>query len=217
MFNNQIYGLTKGQYSPTSERGKVTGTSPQGSIDRPINPIELALSAGATFVARTLDRDQQHMAEIFKKAAAHRGGSFIEVYQNCNIFNDGAFFHLTEKDVKDNNVLYLKDNSPLLFGNEKKKAIRINGTEVEIVKASLSEKNGGLTIFQESSDSSIMAYILAQLTYKPEFPTPVGVFYKKDVILYENELKQQIETEIEKKGSPSLDNLLNSGHTWTIE
>jgi 2-oxoglutarate ferredoxin oxidoreductase subunit beta len=216
MFNNQIYGLTKGQYSPTSEVGKITSTSPQGSIDRPINPVELALASGATFIARTLDRDQLHMAEMFKKAAAHKGSSFIEVYQNCNIFNDGAFFHLTEKDVRDNNVLYLQDQEPLIFGKDKEKIIRFNGLNAEIMDVSEGENRENVQIFEENQESSTLAFNLAQMTYNPNFPTPVGIFLRQEKKLYEQVLQNQVDEEMDKRDNPSLEKLLHSGHTWQV-
>ena len=133
LFNNQIYGLTKGQYSPTSEENKRTASTPFGSLDHPVNPVALALGSDASFVARTLDRDVKHMREVLKQADEHKGSSFIEIYQNCNIFNDGAFFTFTEKMSKPDNALFLEQGQPLVFGNEMSKGIRINGLSPEIV------------------------------------------------------------------------------------
>ena len=142
LFNNQIYGLTKGQYSPTSEKGKVTKSTPYGSIDYPFNPAALALGSSATFVARTLDRDPKHMQGVIKRAAEHRGTSFVEVYQNCNVFNDGAFFLFTEKESKDDNVVFIEHGKPLVFGKEKDKGIRLNGFTPEVV----SLKDGSFSV-----------------------------------------------------------------------
>ena len=134
LFNNQIYGLTKGQYSPTSEKGKITKSTPFGSLDYPFNPAALALGSSASFVARTLDRDPKHMQAVLKRAAEHKGTSFVEIYQNCNVFNDGAFFQFTEKDTKDDNVVFIEHGKPLVFGKGRDKGIRLNGLALEVVK-----------------------------------------------------------------------------------
>lgn len=217
MFNNQIYGLTKGQYSPTSERGKITKSTPQGSIDHPFNPAALAIAAGATFVARTIDRDPKHMQEMLKKAAHHTGSAFIEVYQNCNIFNDGAFAHLTDKKVKDDNILYLEHNKPLLFGKEKDKGIKIDGYNIEVVDLANGGNESDVMVYNEKEYDSSIAFILAKMTYNPNLPTPVGVFRHLDVKVYEDLLQEQINHDIEKKGKGDLKALMHSGETWTVD
>jgi len=211
LFNNRIYGLTKGQYSPTSETGKITRSTPNGSIDRPINPLEIALAAGATFVASTLDRDPVHMIEILKRAAAHKGTSFVEVYQNCNIFNDGAFFHLTEKGQKEENVVFMDHNQPLLFGKNKDKSLQVEGTNVKIVES----ENIQRTVYDEKN--LILATIMAGIAYNDDLPTPIGVFRDVEAVTYEEELQKQIEIEIRKSGRGSLKDLLYSGDVWHVD
>jgi 2-oxoglutarate ferredoxin oxidoreductase subunit beta len=157
------------------------------------------------------------MAEVFRKAAAHKGSSFVEVYQNCNIFNDGAFSHLTDKEIKDDNVLYLEDQAPLIFGKNKEKGIRLMGMEPEIVNATNAEIKDELTVFNENMDSTLFAHSLAQMAHKTGFPTPVGIFRRTEIACYEDVLQSQIDAEIKKKGNPSLEDLLRSGHTWRVE
>ncbi len=216
LFNNQIYGLTKGQYSPTSEHGKITKSTPQGSIEHPFNPVALAIAAGATFVARSIDRDTKHLAEMLKKAAEHEGASFIEVYQNCNIFNNGAFSHLTDKKVKDDNVLYLEDGKPYVFGKNKDKMLKSHWTNFEIVDYNGNKNNGEIPIHNEKEYNSNIAFALSKLTYNPNLPTPVGVFRNVDVELYEDQLVKQIEIDTEKKGQGKLQDLLYAGESWII-
>jgi 2-oxoglutarate ferredoxin oxidoreductase subunit beta len=214
LFNNRIYGLTKGQYSPTSEFGKVTKSTPQGSLDQPINPVELALTAGATFVARTIDREPPHMVEIFKQAAAHKGTSFVEVYQNCNIFNDGAFAHLTDKAVKDGNLLYLENDQPLKFNKDK--GISVEGKDVKIIDLNHNNSSAELSIFNENEATPYIAGILAKMTYDPELPTPVGVFRKVTSATYEDLLSDQIRSEVEQKGAGNLKDLFYTGDIWKV-
>jgi len=216
LFNNQIYGLTKGQYSPTSEKGKITRSTPHGSIDHPFNPAALAIASGATFVARTIDRDPSHMQEMFKKAAKHKGSSFVEVYQNCNIFNDGAFIQLTDKTVKDDNVLYLEDGKPLIFGKNKDKGIKVEGYSIKVVDLENGGNESDITVFNENEYDSSIAFILAKMTYNPELPTPVGIFRHRNIEIYEELLEQQIKKDIEKKGAGELSKLLNDAETWTV-
>ena len=163
LFNNQIYGLTKGQYSPTSEMGKVTKSTPFGSLDYPFNPAALALGSSATFVARTLDRDPKHMQGIIKRAAEHKGTSFVEIYQNCNVFNDGAFFQFTEKESKDETVVFIEHGKPLVFGKEKDKGIRLNGFSPEVV----SLKDGSYSVndlLVHNEKDTTLSFILADMT-----------------------------------------------------
>lgn len=213
MFNNKIYGLTKGQYSPTSEHGKKTKSTPMGSIDHPFNPVLLALGAESTFVARTIDRDPKHMQYTLKRANEHKGTSFIEIYQNCNIFNDGAFEHLTEKEVKDDNIVVLKHGEPMVFGKNSDKGIILDGFAPKVVAVS---EFGVDKLLKYDETSSELAYIVARMDEKPDFPTAIGVFYRTERSTYEDEMNEQIATATKKLGEGDLDALLNEGNTWVI-
>ncbi len=217
LFNNRIYGLTKGQYSPTSEKGKVTKTSPYGSVDYPFNSISLALGSNATFVARTIDREPKHMAEMIDRAAGHKGLAFIEVYQNCNIFNDGAFSKLTDKDVKDDNVLFLEDGKPMLFGKEKDKGIRLEGFHPIIIDLN-DPKNSidDVIVHHETDDGLVRAFILSHLTDDPKLPTPIGVFRQLIKPTYDQAMVEQIDQVTKKKGKGDISKLLFSGNTWDV-
>ncbi len=216
MFNNQIYGLTKGQYSPTSEFGKVTKSTPMGSIDYPFNPASLALGASGTFVARTMDRDPKHMQQIIKRAAEHKGTSFVEIYQNCNVFNDGAFFTFTEKESRDENVLYLEHGKPLVFGKEKDKGIRLDGFTPTVVSLKDGKYSVNDLIIHNENDSTL-AFILANMTYNHALPRPVGIFLSIERPTYESQMTRQIQVAIEKRGKGDLEKLLGSGDTWMIQ
>jgi 2-oxoglutarate ferredoxin oxidoreductase subunit beta len=215
LFNNQIYGLTKGQYSPTSEKGKVTKSTPLGSLDFPFNPAALALGSSASFVARTLDRDPKHMQTVLKRAAAHRGTSFVEIYQNCNVFNDGAFFQFTEKDSKDDHTVALEHGKPLVFGKERDKGIRLDGFKPKVV----SIKDGTYSVndlLVHNETDTTLSFILADMTYDPSLPRPVGIFLSVDRACYEEEMERQISAAVEKRGAGDMKKLLNSGETWVI-
>ncbi len=214
LFNNRIYGLTKGQYSPTSEFGKITKSTPHGSLDQPVNPVELALTAGATFVARTIDREPAHMVDIFRRAATHKGTSFVEIYQNCNIFNDGAFSDLTDKTTKDENILYLNHNQPLKFGKDK--GISADGKDVHIIDLDHNTRPGRVSIFKENEPTPYIAGMLAKMTYNPNLPTPVGVFRNIETPRYEDLLSSQIRDEIERKGAGNLKELFFTGDIWQV-
>ena len=214
LFNNQIYGLTKGQYSPTSPLGKVTKTTPFGSLDTPFNPISMVLSARASFVARTMDRGTKHMSETFKKAAAHKGCSFVEVYQNCNIYNDGAFFDLTDPKTKLDNVLYLEDGQPMIYGKEKNMGLRLNGFDFEKVEVS---DNSNLAVHTESSTNDAYPQLLAEMTDNPNLPTPVGVFRKIEKEIYEDTFYQQIDSVTKKQGKGNLKQLFITSDTWKVD
>jgi 2-oxoglutarate/2-oxoacid ferredoxin oxidoreductase subunit beta len=216
LFNNQIYGLTKGQYSPTSEVGKVTKSTPYGSIDYPFNPVALALGASTTFVARTLDRDPKHMQTVLKRAAEHKGTSFVEIYQNCNVFNDGAFFPLTEKESKDDNVVFLEHGKPLVFGKERDKGIRLDGFTPTVVSLKDGKYSVNDLIVHDEKDGTL-AFILAHMTYNSSVPRPVGIFQSISRDTYEDEMTGQIQKAVEKRGKGSLEKLLNSGDTWVIQ
>lgn len=213
LFNNRIYGLTKGQYSPTSEKGKVTKSSPFGSLENPFNPIKMAMAAGATFVARSIDRETKHLAEIIKLAAEHKGTSFVEIYQNCNIFNDGAFESLTSKTKKDN-LVYLENDKPYTYGEHGDKVLHWNGSKFEARSFSETDKN----ITHNLSENNLaIEFALADLTYNDELPTPIGVFKSEGQESYDELLtKQQIKVK-EMLGTGDLNKLLFSGNTWEIK
>ena len=216
LFNNQIYGLTKGQYSPTSEKGKITRSTPLGSLDYPFNPASLALGAGGTFVARSLDRDPKHMQMVLKRAAEHRGTSFVEIYQNCNVFNDGAFFPFTEKDSKDDNVVFLEQGKPLVFGKEHDKGIRLNGFTPEVVSLKDGKYSVNDLLVHNEKDTTL-SFIMADMTYKPGLPRPVGIFLSIERSTYDHDMTEQIDFHRSKRGDGSMAQLLTSGDTWTIQ
>jgi 2-oxoglutarate ferredoxin oxidoreductase subunit beta len=215
MFNNSIYGLTKGQYSPTSPRGHVTKSTPMGSLDQPLSPITVALAAEASFVARSIDFNIKHLGDTLYRAAMHKGTSFVEVYQNCNVFNDGAWSYMTDREVKDDNVLELVDGQPLIFGKEKEKGIRLNGLEPEVVKLSDVDESE-LVVHHEHTESPYYAYMLSRLRH-PAFPEPIGVFRSVDRPLYEELVSEQLEKATAARGEGNLSKLFNSGDTWTVK
>ena len=216
LFNNQIYGLTKGQYSPTSEVGKVTKSTPFGSIDHPFNPVSLALGAEATFVARTHDMDRKHMTETFRRAHAHRGSSFVEVYQNCNVFNDGAFAAVTAKEARPNMLIDLKHGEPIRFGAEGQHGVVLNARgETEVVDvADVGEDR--LLVHDEHLDDPSLAFALSRLADTPTVPTPVGVFRDVERPIYEGEVQRQLVGAQEQRGPGDLEALIGSGATWEV-
>ena len=217
LFNNRIYGLTKGQYSPTSELGKKTKSTPYGSVDNPLHPISIAIGAEATFVARTIDRNVQHMGEVLKRAAAHKGTAFVEIYQNCNIFNDGAFEYATGKDTKLDTTVVLEHGKPLIFGANKDKGIRLNGMEPEIVDLKDgSVKEDDLLFHDEKMSEPSLAYLLSRMHY-PDFPEPIGVFRAVERPRFEDGIKRQIDEAIKSKGPGKLEDLLKAGDTWVVQ
>lgn len=218
LFNNQIYGLTKGQYSPTSEEHKVTKSTPFGSIDHPFNPLALAMGADATFIARSMDRDPKHLQAMLMRANDHVGASFLEIYQNCNIFNDGAFEIFTEKTSKPLETIFLEHGKPLVFANETK-GIRLDGYKPEIVELGNGYSTNDLWIHDESD--YFKAQLLVRMFDDPQkpghFPRPFGVFYATQRACYEDQLNMQIEEIIAQKGEGNLDALLRGKDTWVIE
>jgi 2-oxoglutarate ferredoxin oxidoreductase subunit beta len=214
LFNNQIYGLTKGQYSPTSEVGKVTKSTPFGSIDHPFNPISLAIGSEATFVARTHDMDRKHMQEIFRRAQAHHGSAFVEVYQNCNVFNDGAFEAVTARDARAEMLIDLHHGQPIRFGKDNQRGVIMNaGGETEIVEvADVGEDR--LLVHDEARHDPSLAFCLSRLADSPNEPTPVGVFRAVERPVYGDAMNRQIADATEREGLGSLEALLNSGSTW---
>jgi 2-oxoglutarate ferredoxin oxidoreductase subunit beta len=216
LFNNQIYGLTKGQYSPTSEVGKVTKSTPYGSVDHPFNPLLVALGAEASFVARALDRDPRHLQTIIKRAGEHKGTAFVEIYQNCNVFNDGAFFQWTEKDTRDDSVLVLEHGKPMVFGKEKEKGIMLEGFTPKVVNIKDGTRSISDCIVHNEKDT-MLSFILARMSSFPELPRPIGVVYSVERPLYEAEIGRQIQQAVQKQGEGNLEKLLHHGETWTIQ
>lgn len=218
MFNNQIYGLTKGQYSPTSEAQKVTKSTPFGSIDHPFNPLALAMGADATFIARTMDRDPKHLQESLLRSNAHKGASFLEIYQNCNIFNDGAFEIFTDKASKPVETLFLEQGKPLVFGANKEKGIKLDGFKPVVVD--LSEGASADDCWIHDDHDFYKAQILVRMFDDPHIaghlPRPFGVFYETERACYEDQMQMQIDEVIAKKGLGDLNKLLRGGETWTI-
>lgn len=218
LFNNEIYGLTKGQYSPTSEMNKVTKSTPLGSLDHPFNPVSLAMGADATFVARTVDRDPKHVQETLLKANSHIGASFLEIYQNCNIFNDGAFASFTDKKVKSDNVLVLESGQPLLFGSDSEMGIHLDGMHPEVVSIGESFSPDDCWIHDEKDITK--ALILTRFFDDPRhginLPRPFGVFYDVERPTYEQLLNEQILISKEKFGEGDLDALIAGKKTWKV-
>ena len=216
LFNNQIYGLTKGQYSPTSEPGKKTKSSPWGSIDYPFNPVSVALGAEATFVARTIDMDRPHTQAMLQAAYEHRGAAFIEIYQNCNVFNDKAFMMLTGREERDINRINLEHGKPVVFGPENEWGIVIEGGTARIVDVP-EVGIDNIYVHDVATYSSGPAFALSRLSHGPTGPTPVGIFRAVDRPVYEAELQKQIHTAQEKRGAGDLAKLVASAGTWTAE
>jgi len=229
LFNNEIYGLTKGQYSPTSDQGTVSKSTPHGSVDRPFNPVSVALGADASFVARTMDRDPQHMKTMMRAAHAHDGTGFLEIYQNCNIFNDGAFFEFTERETKDQRALFLEHGEPMTF-DDGRKGIRLDTLQPEVI-----DLEGGdwsvddCLVHDETSPE--LATILGRMSWQnadeepiprldeagTQLPRPFGVLHRNERPTYADRVHQQIDTVTAERGEGDLDALLRSGETWTIE
>jgi len=214
LFNNQIYGLTKGQYSPTSQKGTVTKSSPYGSIDRTFDPAELAMGAGATFYARTMDTDPKHMVETFKAASAHKGTSLVEVLQNCVIFNDKVHDEYTVKAKRDEHSVRLEAGKPLIFGKESEKGLILKDFSLEVVTIG----ENGVTeadLVVHDPTSKALSHMLADL-HAPEKPVAIGVIRQVEEAIYEQDLTGQIDSVKTKKGKMDIKTLLNSGDTWTV-
>jgi 2-oxoglutarate ferredoxin oxidoreductase subunit beta len=216
MFNNRIYGLTKGQYSPTSEWGKRVKSAPMGVPDYPLHPLSVAIGAEATFVARTIDTDTRHLVATLERAAAHKGTAFVEVYQNCNIYNDGAFAYLTDREVHDDRTLVLEHGQPLLFGKARNRGIRLHGLHPEVV--TLGEHGiteADILRHDEHEPEPNLAFMLSRLDY-PDFPVPVGVFRAVEKPTYDQTLEDQRTTALARYGEGDLETLFNSGDTWVV-
>ena len=219
LFNNQIYGLTKGQYSPTSEENKVTKSTPYGSLDHPFNPLALAMGADATFIARSMDRDPKHMQEMLLRSNAHKGSSFLEIYQNCNIFNDAAFEIFTEKGSKPVETLFLEQEKPLLFGINKEKGIRLDGFKPVIVDLTDGVSANDCWIHDENDfyKAQILVRMFEDPSIEGHLPRPFGVFYQTERACYEELLEMQVQEVIAKKGKGDLNKLIRGNETWTIQ
>lgn len=215
LFNNQIYGLTKGQYSPTSEIGKVTKSSPFGSITPPFNPISLTLGSSASFVARTADRDTKHLTKVLKRAHTHSGSAFVEVYQNCNIYNDGAFFDFTERATKADRTVYLEHGKPMLFANGKR-GVRLDGFRTSVFDIAGGDFSVNDAIVYDET-SLELAGIVSRMSQRPDMPRPFGVFFCEERPTYEQLLWEQISAITERQGQGDLDALLYAADTWTIQ
>jgi 2-oxoglutarate ferredoxin oxidoreductase subunit beta len=216
LFNNQIYGLTKGQYSPTSELGKVTKSTPFGSQDQPFNPIALALGAEATFVARTIDVDKQHFASVLRAAAKHRGTALVEIYQNCNVFNDGAFDAVREKGQREQNQIHLEHGEPIRFGRELEHGV-VRKPDGSLAFASVAETGDAeIVVHDARADDPSLAFALAQLAPAPTGPTPIGIFRDVDRPVYAETLAGELEQARDQIGDDDLDELLAAGYSWTV-
>jgi 2-oxoglutarate/2-oxoacid ferredoxin oxidoreductase subunit beta len=215
LFNNQIYGLTKGQYSPTSEEGKITKSTPFGSLDHPFNPIAVALGAEASFVARTLDNDRAHLTEVLRQAAHHEGAAFIEIYQNCNVFNDGAFDVLRDKESGRRSQIRLEHGRPILFDDDRSCVYVGENGRLALGDAAAVD-TGGIVVHDVHGDPSL-AFSLAHLSKGPTEPTCIGIFHEEQRPVYGDAIQAQIQTSIERLGTGDLRALLAGGDTWTVD
>jgi 2-oxoglutarate ferredoxin oxidoreductase subunit beta len=218
LFNNQIYGLTKGQYSPTSEEGKVTKSTPFGSLDHPFNPIALAIGAESSFVARTIDNDRHHFTEVLRAAAEHRGAAFIEIYQNCNVFNDGAFAAVRDKQHgAQKNQIRLVHGQPIRFGEQQEKGVvQKSDGSVQLVDVDQVGEDA-LLVHDAHRESPALAFSLAQLAHQPTGPTPIGIFRSVQRPVYGEAMEHQLEQAVDTMGRGDLAKLLTAGDTWTVE
>lgn len=211
LFNNEIYGLTKGQYSPTSQLGLRTKATPFGSIDNPFNPISLSLGSGASFVARTVDTNLKHMKEVLLQAAAHKGSCFIEIFQNCVIFNDKVFDEVTDKKVRDDRMVDLVPGEKVVYGADGDKGLRLNGFELEQCAAD------DAMVWDPSTRSAAPAMLFADVNRVGDLPVPLGIFRKVERPLFEGDVHQQIDQVSKKKGPGQLKDLIYAGDMWTVE
>jgi 2-oxoglutarate ferredoxin oxidoreductase subunit beta len=214
LFNNRIYGLTKGQYSPTSQPGTKTKSSPMGSIDQAFNPVAVTLGAGASFIARTIDTDTKHLSDLIKAAASHQGASFVEIFQNCIIFNDKTWEYVADKGLRPDNALYLEHGQPMIYGENQDKGIRLNGTRPEVVQLGNGITEDDLLVHDETDRN--LAYMLTQMDY-PEYPVPLGVIYRVKKQTYAEAVIDQVHVAREQRGEGSLADLYHADYTWTVE
>jgi 2-oxoglutarate ferredoxin oxidoreductase subunit beta len=217
MFNNRIYGLTKGQASPTSEFGKKTKSTPAGTVDTPIQPLTVALAAEASFVARSVDTHTEHLQHTLQRAGMHHGSTFVEVLQNCNIFNDGAWRDFTDREVREDRMLVLEHGKPMIFGKDRDKGIRLRGLLPEVVTIG---QNGiaesDLLVHDEQADEPYLALMLSRMFW-PDFPVPVGVLRAVPRPTHDQLIAQQISAAVAARGEGDLAEALASGETWTVE
>jgi len=220
LFNNEIYGLTKGQYSPTSRQGTRTKSSPMGSLEIPLRPLSVAIASEATFVARTVDVDINHLANTLQRAALHKGSAFVEVYQNCKIFNDGVYDYATDKSVKADNLLYLEHGQPMIFGKDRTRGIRLNGLTPEVVSLTGDTRPEDLLCHDEKADDPSLAFLLSRLTYDAEaensMPEVMGVLRAVKRPVHHEQVQQQIDEAISRRGKGRLQELLTGDETWTV-
>jgi 2-oxoglutarate ferredoxin oxidoreductase subunit beta len=214
LFNNRIYGLTKGQYSPTSEFGTRTKSSPTGTIDYPVHPVSLAIGAEVTFAARAVDTDVAHLQYVLGRMVQHRGTAFLEVFQNCQVYNANAYAWATDRQTRNEHIVYLEHGKPLIFGNNRDKGIRLRGEGLEIVKLAEVPPDE-LLVHDEQAANSSMAFKLAQMHY-PDFPAPLGVFRAVEKPAYEEMMMGQIAAGRQKHGPPALERLFRDGETWQV-
>jgi 2-oxoglutarate/2-oxoacid ferredoxin oxidoreductase subunit beta len=222
LFNNQVYGLTKGQYSPTAPEGSVSKSTPYGSIDHPFNPLSLSLGADAGFVARTMDRDPRHLQKMLKRTHEHKGTSMLEIYQNCIVFNDGAFELFTDKKSRPRETIYLEDGEPLVFGKDQEKGVRLDGLRPEVVLL----EDGNFSkddLWVHDETDSTKAYLLSRFFDSPEpgdeyhLPRPFGVLYAVDRPCYDDGVRAQVDEVVDRKGEGNLDDLLSGPETWEVD
>jgi 2-oxoglutarate ferredoxin oxidoreductase subunit beta len=217
LFNNRIYGLTKGQYSPTSPLGKKTKSTPMGAIDNPLHPLSIAIGCEATFVARSIDTNIKHLGYVLNRAAEHRGTSFVEVYQNCNVFNDGAWEYAKSRETRVDTTLELAHGKPLMFGNNHSKGIRLNGLEPEVVEMGKGITEDDLLFHDEKASEPSLAYLLTRMRYEDGFPEPIGVFRCVDAPRYDEMANRQFEQARKERGVGDLETLFRAGETWLVE
>ncbi|MCD0459624.1 2-oxoacid:ferredoxin oxidoreductase subunit beta [Roseiconus lacunae] len=216
LFNNRIYGLTKGQYSPTTSEGQVTKSTPMGSIDHPLSPLSVALAAEATFVARSIDAHVKHLGMVLKRAAEHKGTSLVEVYQNCNVFNDGAMAYAQERKQRAENVVELEHGKPLVFGKDSEKGIRLVGNHLQVVERS-EVPDDDLLIHDEKDPNPSIQMMLARMRY-PEMPEPIGVLRDvQNIATYDDQINDQVTQARQARGEGDLQALFTSGDTWVVD
>ncbi len=217
LFNNRIYGLTKGQYSPTSPLGQRTKSTPMGAIDNPLHPLSIVIGAEATFVARSIDTNIKHLGATLERAARHQGSSFVEVYQNCNVFNDGAWDYAKDRNLKAETTIELEHGKPLIFGANRDKGIRLNGLTPEVVELGKGISEDYLLFHDEAAPEPSLAYLLSRLRYEDGFPEPIGVFRAVEAPRYDVLINDQVAEAVKRQGAGDLDALFNSGETWVVE
>ena len=214
MFNNKIYGLTKGQYSPTSELGKVTKSTPMGSLDFPFNPSSLAIGAGATFVGRSLDRETKHLAEMVGLANSHKGASFVDIYQNCNIFNDGAHSAYTDRETKNDTLIKLSHGEPMVFGESGSKILKLEGSKFKVLKLEDGFSVDDATVHNYNDKN--LAFLLSEMTVDKSLPTPIGILYKEEKPTYEDMMLDQIDLAKSKNSDINIQDIITGNNTWQV-